>query len=217
MATSVRKEIVIQKLSIKEMSVWIEGDSPFIMNRFDEKEKQKMVEKQMKKTSKAKEARDPEAEVQRSLYYLDDKKTKIGFPADGVKACMVRGAKMLGMVMSDSRSAFFVEGIYSERDNRDLVPVFGTVEGREDVVRIGMEKSMVRFRGQVKIGWKMNIKIRYNSSLISDDQLVNMLEAGGFGCGLGEWRPERNGTFGRYHISTSGGVETKTKTSRPKK
>lgn len=195
------KEIELQKLDLRECIIPIIGDSPLIMNRFDEKTKQAMLEKHQKKVGGGKEVRDPDAEVAKSLYFLDDEHKQVAFPCDGIKLCMIRGAKALGLVMSDSRAAFFVQGIYSERDGRDLLPVEGEVTGREDIVKIGMGTSMLRYRGQVKTGWKINVKIRYNASLISQEQLVNMLEAGGFGCGIGEWRPERNGSFGQFHIN----------------
>lgn len=194
------KEISLQPLDIQHVSFMIEGDSPLIMNRFDEKAKQQMLEKQQKKAKKSSEIRDPEQEVVKSLYYMDETKTKVGFPSDGVKLAMIRGAKMTGMVMSDSRAAFFVKGIYSERDGRDLIPVEGEVEAREDIVKIAMGTSMLRYRGQVRTGWKMKVDIKFNASLISAEQLLNMLEAAGFGCGIGEWRPERNGSFGMFHV-----------------
>jgi hypothetical protein len=194
------KEISLQPLDIQHVSFMIEGDSPLIMNRFDEKAKQQMLEKQQKKAKKASEIRDPEQETIKSLYFIDEEKTQVGFPADGVKLSMIRGAKMTGMVMSDSRAAFFVKGIYSDRDGRDLIPVQGEVDGRTDIVKIGMGTSMLRYRGQVLTGWKMKIDIKFNASLISEEQLVNMIEAAGFGCGIGEWRPERNGSFGMFHI-----------------
>jgi len=194
------KEITLKTLDIQRLSFKIVGDSPLIMNRFDEKAKREMLEKQQKKAKGAKEIRDPEAEVQKSLYFLPN--DQVAFPADAVKLSMIRGAKSLGMVMSDARGAFFVEGIYSEKDGRDLIPVEGVVQAREDVVKIGMGTSMLRYRGQVA-NWSMTINIRFNASVISAEQLASMLSAAGFGCGIGEWRPERDGSFGMFHIDTN--------------
>lgn len=191
------KEVVVRGLDIQGLTVKIEGDSPLIMSRFDEKAKRQMLEKQKKKVSAPKEARNPEEEVEKSLYQLPD--GRVAFPADALKLAMVRGAKMLGMVMTDAKGAFFVEGIYSPKDGRDLIPVEGKVEAREDIVKIGMGTSMLRYRGQV-VGWSMNVSIRFNASCISAEQLVNMLNAAGFGCGIGEWRPQRDGSFGMFHV-----------------
>jgi len=191
------KEAMLKPLDIKNAVFNIRGTSPLIMNRFDEKAKQEMLEKQQKKTKKPKEARDPEAEFKRSLYVLPDGRT--AFPADSLKLAMLRGAKMLGMVMTDARSSFFVKGVYSERDGRELIPVNGNVQSREDVVKIGMGTSMLRYRGQV-VDWSMEVSIRYNASMVSEEQLLNMLNAAGFGCGIGEWRPERDGCFGTFEV-----------------
>ena len=37
---------------------------------------------------------------------------------------------------------------------------------------------------------------------LSYSNIVNMLNAGGFTCGVGEWRVEKDGSFGKYHVET---------------
>ena len=32
------------------------------------------------------------------------------------------------------------------------------------------------------------------------EQILNMVNFGGFGVGIGEWRPERDGQFGMYEL-----------------
>jgi hypothetical protein len=32
------------------------------------------------------------------------------------------------------------------------------------------------------------------------NDIVNVISAGGSGVGIGEWRPERDGIYGRYHV-----------------
>ena len=32
------------------------------------------------------------------------------------------------------------------------------------------------------------------------EQILNCIDAGGFVCGIGEWRPEKDGDYGRYHL-----------------
>ena len=34
------------------------------------------------------------------------------------------------------------------------------------------------------------------------NDILSCLNAGGYACGAGEWRPERDGSFGRFHIET---------------
>lgn len=81
----------------------------------------------------------------------------------------------------------------------DLVEIEGTPEMREDMVRVGMGVADMRFRGEFKT-WSACIPIRYNQGVFSAEQIVNLFNLGGFGCGVGEWRPEKGGSFGMYHV-----------------
>ncbi len=191
----------LQKLNVQKVMVKIKGLSPLIMHRWDEKAKQQMLDKQMRKTVK-KEAKDPEAQYESSIYKLDD--GRLGFPADAFKAAMVRGAdllggKTIGMAMNRMRMGFFINGEYGSKDDRDLIPLTGEISMREDMVRLNGTTSDIRYRGQVK-KWTAEINISYNASVVSFDQLVNMLNVAGYGVGVGEWRPEKNGMFGRFEV-----------------
>ena len=101
--------------------------------------------------------------------------------------------------MTDMRTGFFVHGEYSENDDRDLVFIDGELSMREDMVILNGKTSDIRYRGQVS-NWKATLDISYNASVVSFDHIINMLEAAGYGVGIGEWRPERNGTFGRFEV-----------------
>lgn len=190
------KTAELQKIKIERATVKISGLSPLIMHRWSEKARKEMLDKQMKKTVK-KEAKSPEDQYEASVYYLDD--GRLGFPADAFKKAMIRGAKQIGLVMTDARTSFFIHGEYCTRDDRELVPIVGEVQPREDMVRLNGATSDIRFRGQV-VKWEAELNISYNSSITSFDHIVNMLHAAGYGVGVGEWRPERDGTFGRFEV-----------------
>lgn len=181
-----------ERIDVRRISVRIVGDSPLITHAWSTKAKQMMLDKQMKKGTQAKEAKDPERDYEESLYRLTD--GRCGFPAVGVKAAAIRGAKALGMVMSDTRAAFHVEG--------DLLPINGEPRMREDMVRIGMGTADIRYRGEF-VDWSIDLPITYNARMVSAEQIVAMLDAGGFGTGIGEWRPEKDGQFGRFHVGAS--------------
>lgn len=179
-----------ERIDVRNVVVRIVGDSPLITHAWSEKAKQMMLDKQMKKGKQAKEAKDPEQDYQDSMYRLDD--GRCGFPAVGIKACAVRGAKALGMVMADVRAAFHING--------DLLPIEGAPRPREDMVRVGMGTADIRYRAEF-VDWSIDLPITYNARSISLEQVVAMLDAGGFGTGIGEWRPERDGQFGRFHVA----------------
>ena len=195
------KTAELQTIKVENALIRIKGLSPLIMHRWSEKARREMLDKQMKKTVK-KEAKSPEEQYEASVYKMDD--GSIGFPADAFKKAMIRGAKQIGLVMTDARTSFFVHGEYCTRDDRELVQIKGEVVPREDMVRLNGTTADIRFRGQV-VNWTAELKISYNSSITSFDQVVNMLHAAGYGVGVGDWRPEKDGTFGRCEVIAESG------------
>lgn len=188
--------VELQKPDIRKAKILLKGLSPIIMNRWSDKAKGDMLKKQMKQTV-AKVAKDPESQYQGSIYRIDKK--RIGFPADAFKKSMVRGAKQLGLVMTDMRTGFFVHGEYSEKEDRELIPIKGNLSMREDTVRIGGGTADLRYRAQVT-NWTAELTISYNATIVSLDHIVNMLSAAGYGVGVGDWRPEKDGMFGRFEV-----------------
>jgi hypothetical protein len=182
--------ISYERIDVRRITVRIVGDSPLITHAWSQKAKQMMLDKQMKKGTQAKAAKDPEQDYEESLYRLPD--GSCGFPANGIKSAAIRGAKALGMVMTDSRGAFHIDG--------ELLKIDGESRMREDMVRIGMGTADIRYRGEFP-EWSIDLPIAYNARAVSVEQIVAMLDAGGFGTGIGEWRPEKDGQFGRFHVS----------------
>lgn len=200
-----KKALELKSLDKKVMVVTIEGTSPLIVHKFSEKARKMMLAKQMKETV-VREAKNPEEDFRNALYYLDPnpkapKKERYGFPCDGLKQAMVRAAKALGMVMTDAKGAFFIEGEYASREGRDMIEIVGTPEMREDVVRLETGVADIRFRPQFT-KWSSNVTISFNGSNISEEQIANMVSVAGYSVGLGDWRPERNGTMGRFVIKS---------------
>ena len=199
MAIKNQKEEIIEipQIKIDVVKFKVRGATPLIVNRFSEKAKQMILDKQMKKAEKGKEAKDPVAQFQGSLYKFSDGK-RTGFPAVGFKAAMVRAGKQLGLTMTDLRGRFHVMA-----DEGDLVEIKKSVPHmREDMVRIGMGVADVRFRGEYGTGWECEITIQFFKNAISKEQLAQLLTLAGFTCGIGEWRPEKSnsGSYGIFEL-----------------
>lgn len=181
--------------NIKLLKVTIIGTSNLIFHRWTEKAMQMMLDKQMKKASASKrEMRDPDGEAESTFY--KDSKGNIAFPAINIKQAMVGACRSIeGVTMTLLRGAVFVVG-----DKDGLIPVqYKKKSYRRDMVRVGMGTADIRFRGQVE-DWKMTLVIKHNDDVISAEQVVNLLQIAGFSCGLGEWRPEKNGDFGTFEV-----------------
>ena len=178
----------------------VKGLSPLISHKWSEKAKKEMLDKQMKKKLSTRQAKNPQAEFESSLYLLSNgkhPKGPYGFPAVAFKAAAVRAAKQLdGMNMTDARGLFYIEP-----DDGDLVQIHSPQppEMREDMVRLNGKSADIRYRGSF-VNWSVTLNVRYNADVVSQEQLLNLFELAGFSCGVGEWRMEKGGTFGTFTL-----------------
>jgi hypothetical protein len=186
----VSKTISIPPLSISIMKLTLIGDSPLITHQWSAKAKKMMLDKQMKKATGAREAKNPEQDYKDSLYVHPD--GGYGFPAIAFKAAAVDAATFVdGITKVEMRGAFHI--------NDELVKIEGSPAPREDVVRVGMGTADLRYRAEFK-KWKTTLTIRYNSRAISAEQITNMFQNAGFAIGVGEWRPQKDGRNGMFHV-----------------
>lgn len=152
---------------------------------------------------------------------------RFGFPLTAFKQAAISAAYRLGWVKDkvSMRGAFFIEpntdGYYGgdlsvDWDKKRIVitpnvfhpepmieihsdaPVM-----REDMVKVGMGAADIRYRGEFR-NWWADLTISYNANgQYSIEQIINIINAGGYACGVGEWRPERDGQYGMFHVSVT--------------
>lgn len=213
--------IEIKPVKIVKTEITIVGDSSLIVHAWSEKAKRMMLEAQMKtaKTKKAREARNPFEEFIDSMYWLTEKpeeKTpeayeaalangaKFGFPVTGIKQAAISAAYRSGSTkdMASMRGVFYINGI----DVSDFATIECDMpEMREDMVKIGMGTADLRYRAEFP-NWKMKAMLTYNDNgVYSLEHIINAINLGGFMCGIGEWRPERDGQYGMYHVELTEG------------
>ena len=180
--------IQLPEIDVRFVDVTLIGDSPLIVHNWSKKAKEEMLLKQMKKATAGKQAKDPERDFYESLYWMDgmpenptpeDLKTaRFGFPATAFKAAAVDAAYQQGVLdkKTTARGAFHLVGEY--------VQIEGIPTMREDAVRVGgiSKTADLRYRAEFK-EWKATLHIRYNHNAISVEQILNMLNIGGFACG----------------------------------
>lgn len=202
------EKIVIPALEIKDFDLHIIGDSPLISHAWSEKAKLMMLQKQMKKATKGRDVRRPAVEYAESLYWLSEKpdfenltdeeimeatqEGRFGFPTLAFKAAAVDAGYQQGVLdkKTTARGAIHVVGEFAE--------IAGKPNIREDVGRIGLGTADLRYRAEFK-DWSTVLHIRYNVNAISLEQVCNLFNVGGFACGVGDWRPAKDGIYGQYH------------------
>ena len=196
--------IQIDRVPAETVLVPIIGTSPLIVHRFSEKAKRQMLDTQQGR-KKIKENRDPQADYESSLYKLDD--GRCGFPVLGFKAATVGAARFYGkdVTMTSLRQCLFMHGEQSKAAGQSLVPLVGEPIMREDMVRVGMGTDL-RYRAEFP-EWSAILKVTFITSMLSRTSVVSLIDAGGMGVGVGEWRPERKGDFGTFQVDGTREIE----------
>lgn len=216
MATSKSVEVIeIRPIEVKRATVRIVGDTPLIMHAWSEKAKREMLEKQMKVTkTKAKAAKDPIEDFIRSMYWKTPMPTdmmqagferaisegaRFCFPVTAIKQAAISAAFRMGWAKDkmSMRGAFFIDG-----DENQMIEIHSDPPVlREDMVKVGMGTADIRYRGEFR-NWYADLVVSYNANgTYSLEQIVNIINAGGYACGIGEWRPERDGQYGMFHVA----------------
>lgn len=186
--------IELPPFNLCRMELLLIGDAPLICHAWSAKTKAEMLAKQMKRAQEARPAKDPEQDYQDSLYRHPD--GGWAFPAIAFKAAAVDACSHVsGITKVAARGAFHIMGQW--------VRIEGEPTMREDMVRINMGTADIRYRGAFD-PWAATVPLQYNASLMSDEQIVHLFNVAGFGVGVGEWRPQRGGIFGRFHVESIG-------------
>jgi len=195
--------IEISRIEAETIKIPIVGTAPLICNRFSEKAKRKMLDDMQGKKS-PKNNRNPRDDYEAAFYKIKD---GYGFPAIAFKAATVDAARFYGkeVTMTGLRQFLFTTGEPSE-DGQPCVRIEGDPEMREDVVTVGRGGTDLRYRPMFSEWWT-DLTVTYITSQLSKDSLLSLIDAGGMGVGIGEWRPEKKGLFGTYTIDEAREIE----------
>ena len=151
--------------------------------------------------------KNPEAEYQAAFYHLEG--GRYGHPAIAFKKATVGAARFYGNTvrMTELKQFILVHGEIGASDV--LVPVTGEPVMREDVVRVGGGKSGkadLRYRPEF-MPWSAVLRVTYVTSSLTRGSVVSLVDAGGMGVGVGEWRPEKDGVNGTYRVDIDREIE----------
>lgn len=176
----------------------IKGTAPLIVHRWSEKARTMMLDAQQgRKTPK--QLKDPQADYESSMYKFED--GSAGFPVMAFKSATVKGGGRLfgkAVKMTELRQLliFLANGIGT--DGTQLVSIKGEPTMREDMVRVGMGTADIRYRAEYR-DWTAQLRIEFVPSVIDLESVVALVDAGGTN-GIGEWRPEKSGSYGTYEV-----------------
>lgn len=171
------------------------GTSPLIQHAWSVKAREMMREKHAGKKTKNREVRNPEAEGFEAAYRTPD--GRWGIPAMALKSSIINAAhKDIGCEKTLVRKALFIVV-----PNAAMILPMDCDEPviQEDCVRVGMGSADLRYRPYYH-RWSVDVKWEIDAELLTVTDLCNLVDRAGFGVGIGEWRPEKGGDYGRFQV-----------------
>lgn len=198
------KTVLIPEIRLQRVVITIEGATELITHRFGDAAQAKMEAQQQQAAKVAKPPRDPHAEYVDSLYVIapndgtkgaevDPETGRFGFPGAGIKKALVAaGGRFADEKFVVLRGLINIQG--------DLIEIRGgKPRMRRDPCKLASGVSSITYRPGFP-QWEADIPVVFNAGMISLEQVLNLFQIAGFSIGIGDWRPEKNGTFGQFVI-----------------
>jgi hypothetical protein len=147
---------------------------------------------------------EPAQEAEDATYRLADGRP--GVPCSTLRNSLVDAAhKDIGIEKTLVRKAIFIIEDGRDRGRPEgaaLIALAGSEPiMREDIVRVPAKTGSADLRYRYFWAeWSLRVRMEYDADLIRPDDILNLAERAGFGVGIGEWRPQKNGEYGRYML-----------------
>jgi len=190
--------IDIKPIQVQRFRVRIRGISDLIVHGWGKKAlagmlaQQQMTKEEKRKAKDNREKKDPKSDFEEAKYIVNGKDC---FPTSGLKKSLVTAAYVLGIPKNAVRQAIFIEGDYFEIHHERCVM-------REDTVRVGVFPKFtadIRYRPAYQ-NWWAEFQVAVRADLIDVKNTVALFQNAGFSVGIGEWRPEKDGSFGQFEV-----------------
>ena len=140
-----------------------------------------------------------ELECQTSLWL--DARGAATIPEGAIRACIEAGARKLTQG-PQVREGLLVEGVQSFDYDRDALGETVEELGKRAQFTVGVRVQRSRvLRTRAKFDeWSCAFTLDCDDEIVDQEQLETWLDIAGRRIGLGDWRPEKSGTFGRFEF-----------------
>ncbi len=196
-------------MEIIHIQLTVEGVTPLILNRFSDEAQKSATDGTSSATNGDRGT--PQDQAAKRLYWSADNKLLV-VPASNLLACITEGGK------------YFKNGKKQVTTQKySLIPAVATIEGvdiriehkqpwRVDArpIRIPATGGRLICYRPIFDDWKLSCRIMLDTSAISAALFRQIVDMAGSRVGLGDYRPDRKGPFGRF-VVTIWKIETRAK------
>jgi hypothetical protein len=205
--------VVISAPKFQTATFVIEGQSPFVQNRFSAKATEIMRATQAAgSVSKKGSKREPKDFDQ---LYLDamyqDAEGNRGIAASSFRNALISACRIVGFQMTRAKLGMFI--VANAFDKLDSTPLVRITKGEprpfEAHVRLETGVADIRVRGLWDPGWQAVVPVTFDADMFSLEDVGNLMFRVGMQVGIGEGRPDSkksNGQgWGTFRILTEEG------------
>lgn len=196
-----RREFVISPPKFEVVKVLIEGDAPYVQNRFSQKAIEKMRAAQsagsVGKKGTKREPKDFEAAFEGAKHVSAE--GWCGIPAPAFRAAAVSACRLCGFKMTLAKLAIFT--LADGFDVVDGTPLVRITKGQARYVEHAVSNATgvadIRPRPMWDPGWQSVVAVRYDAEVFSATDVMNLLARIGGQVGIGEGRPDSKNSTGQ--------------------
>jgi len=196
------------EMRIGHLTVNLIGETPLIMHRQSQKDKQGLLLPAPEKNRAARAAtlkHDPIGEFRASVYLNRDDKTPtlLHFPSNAF------GKAMADVALDYPGATKTRIGRLTGISSVDVF-VYGIPEVFIRPVRLsGINKAPdIRTRA-ILSEWCCSVTIRYSASHFKEGEIIQLVNAAGMFRGIGDWRPEKGGDYGTWKLVNNNDADMK--------
>ena len=229
MATKKETVVTIKPIIDKTAIIRVVGDTPLIVHKWTEKMKRALPAgaraAELAGIADKKEYQTPMESFIESMYWIKGKPTEYteeafmeavengaewGFRVESFKQAAIDAAYSKKWLPNKKgvKGLFFIKPDFIDDEGYQLVKIQGGPPSmREDIVILsGIGRTPdLRWRGEFK-NWYCDLTVSYDADgIYTLEDIANMFQAGGRYNGVGEYRPEKDGQFGMFHVDTGRG------------
>mgnify|MGYP007042641575 FL=1 len=206
MATKKEEGIQLQEIKVKHAKITIEGDGDLVLNKMNDVVALDLINARKDKAKRTEKSNMWE-EIITSMHWRDGKPTD--FSEEGLIDALTNNARItsFGLLKSfcdsvvrngiDKYSTKFKAGV-NVIAKGGLIPITFAEHRIDEKLMSPKKGSPVLVHLNRFSGWKATFEISYVENIYSIEQIINIIELAGFGCGIGSGRTSG---YGRYHVS----------------
>ena len=185
--------VTIKPPNMKIIKLKIRGTAPLCINRFSEKAKRMMKEKQESGSTargkRAREKRDFEADFEGAKHISED--GWLGIHAAAFRNASISACRTVGFKMTHAKLALFIEA--DGYDKADAVPLVRITEGEPEmwITAVRNETGVADLRSRpLWRKWGAVLTVRFDADMFTKTDVVNLMARVGTQVGVGEGHPD---------------------------